>query len=200
MAVQITEKVLGALPERGSITVAALAQATGLSRRDISKCCDKLRVRGLAERPRTGHFQLTASGRAAKAAGARIRSGPQGPNGIKTPRPVSGTLRARLWTALRGLGKATIPELCQLACRDRERAAASNARKYIRVLERCGFVVRLRRRERGTAPTSNGFIRYLLLPGKDPGPKAPVVRERLGLLYDPNTRKSYSLETGEEVA
>ena len=109
-------------------------------------------------------------------------------------------MRERLWKALRGLGKATIPELCQLACRDGERAAESNAGKYLRQLERCGFVARMRRRESGTAPTSPGFVRYLLRPDKDPGPKAPVTRERLGLLYDPNSGKSYSLETGEEVA
>lgn len=201
MARWITEKVLWALPEDASqATAAALATATGLDRNAVYDCCNKLRQRGLVEKVKRGRYRLTVAGRAARGASQAIRSGPIGPNGIKRPRSVSGTLRERLWKALRSLGKATIPELCQLVCRDGERAAESNAGKYLRQLERCGFVARMRRRDSGTALTSPGFVRYLVRPDNDPGPKAPVARERLGLLYDPNSGKSYSLETGEEVA
>lgn len=201
MAAHITEKVLGALPGDASETTAArLATETGLDRNAVYDCCAKLRRRGLVERSKRGRYRLTTAGRAARAASQSIRSGPIGPNGIKTPRPVSGTLRERVWKALRRLGKATIPDLCQLASRGAERSAENNAGKYLRQLERCGFVAQMHRREPGTAPSSNGFVRYLLVPNRDPGPAAPVVRERLGLLYDPNSRKSYSLETGEEIA
>ena len=200
MVAHITEKVLGALPGDGSETTAAmLATETGLDRNAVYNCCNKLRRRGLAEKSERGRYRLTTAGCVARDASQPIRSGPTGPNDREVPRPVSGTLRARLWKALRRLGKATIPELCQLASRGAERAAESNAGKYLRQLERCGFVAQMRRREPGTAPTSNGFVRYLLVPDRDPGPEAPVVRERLGLLYDPNKRKSYSLDTGEEV-
>lgn len=200
MARWITEKVLGAMPGDGSeTTTAALAQVTGLTRREVSRCFrEVLNARGLANEARFGVYRLSPAGIAAREVGERITTAPLT---RKNGGPIhDDTFRSRVWKALRSLGKATVPELCQMAARGDEKLPERQVRNYLGYLVKAGYVSVLARRERGTAPTSAGFKRFLLLPHRDPGPKAPVVRRRLGQVYDPNSRKAYSLETGEEVA
>ena len=74
-----------------------------------------------------------------------------------------------------------------------ERDISSNIGKYLRGLERAGYLVRMPKREAGTALTSNGFARWWLPDDKDTGPRAPVLSVRKGTVYDPNTEGKVEL-------
>ena len=205
MARIITLTVLAAMPEDGSaMTISALAGATSLGRHRISRCfTDVLVIRGLARPARPGGYELTAAGIEAKRAGRPVSGPPVGRKKIDIHRNRDDTYRARVWKALRALNKATVPELCQLAQSDDEEAhdhKKAQVHRYLGALIKVGYVTRLRQREQGTAPGSPGFMRYLLLPEGNTGPKAPAMRGHRHELYDPNTGKTYSLDTGDEVA
>jgi hypothetical protein len=81
-------------------------------------------------------------------------------------------------------GKFTIPALLELAARD-EKNPRSAAGRYVRLLERAGYLRRLPRRESGTSLTSNGFIRWALI--RDTGINPPMPRRGGQEIYDPNT-------------
>lgn len=189
MTAKIINAILNALPVGDvGMTLAALARAVGEERTAVSQSCCRLVKRRLIERIGTGRYRLTATGRAARDAGGRLTTGPNGPHtGIR--KPEKNTFRGRFWVALRRLEKATISELVGMAAvdgRDGEKADYDNARKYLRALRAFGIVVILPRREPGTAPTSNGQLRFYLK--RDLGPLAPVVRtgRHEGGLWDPN--------------
>ena len=192
-----TGRLLAAMPGDGSpLSTAKLARVVELTRRETAKYFERLRIAGLAERVAHGVYRLTVAGRSAKATGRKLRSGPKGP--LTGQRVYTGTFRDRLWKALRATRKSTIPDLVVLAGAGDEKLPENNARKYLGWLVRAGFVVKMRRREPGVSLNSPGHVKYFLL--RDPGPEAPVYRPKSRDVYDPNTRKSYSLETGEEVA
>ena len=48
-------------------------------------------------------------------------------------------------------------------------------------------------RAAGTAPTSNGFVRWLLLPDRDSGPRAPVASSARRTVFDPHTGETFHL-------
>jgi hypothetical protein len=98
---------------------------------------------------------------------------------------VPGTLRERVWRALRLRRKASIPDLVMLVAEGGERDIESNIGKYLSALGRAGYLQKLPLRERGTALTSNGYIRWWLV--QDTGPLAPVWRVKADTVYDPNT-------------
>jgi len=176
--------VRDALAMGGCLTTAGLAEITGLDRKIISATLCRLILRGLVERVERGCFRLTAKGHLSAQRGEVIRSGPRRRHtGIKrSPRD---TFRQRAWMAMRMAGKFTVPEILQLAGRAGERGgSADNLHRYLRALEQAGYVRRLPVRERGTAPGSNGYVRWRLI--RDTGPLAPTVR-RNGTIIDRNT-------------
>lgn len=174
--------VLNALAPGDCLTLDRFGEALGdLTHRQITNAAARLVERGLVERVERGCFRLTPEGAAAREAGLVIRSGPRGP--MARRRPVRNSLQARLWRAMRVKGKFTIPALLELAARD-EKNPRHAAEKFIGALERAGYLLRLSRREPGTSPTSNGFVRWSLI--KDTGDLPPMPR-RDGTLYDPNT-------------
>lgn len=119
-------------------------------------------------------YSATAGGKAHVAAGNRIKSGPKGKRTGLTTYPQGA--RQRFWEAIRYLKKSTLAEMVEMVRRDDDPPPAlmiDNARQYFRKLSRAGIVVVMGARAAGDAPTSNGFIRYALLPGKDLGPIAP---------------------------
>lgn len=191
------QRLLAAMPgDGGPIATAKLTHDTGLTGRDTATYFERLRLAGLAERVARGVYRLTAAGRSAKATGQKLRRGPKGP--LTRQHICTGTFRDRVWKALRTRRKATIADLVVLAGTGDEKWPENNAAKYLGLLVRAGFVVRMRRREPGIWPSSPGHRKYFLQ--KDPGPKALVYRPKFRDVYDPNTRKSYSLETGKEIA
>lgn len=166
-------------------TVDDLVAATCVPRRQVVKSMGALWHRGLAE-PVDGNgcYRLTAAGEEARTAGRRLRSGPVRPHTGRR-RPVHGTMRERVWRALRIKVKATLPELVELAARGSERDAYGNARKYLRALEKAGYVRRLPARARGAAPTSPGHVKWVLL--RNTGPAPPAWHPVRGEVEDLNT-------------
>lgn len=181
--------VIGEAAPRDCITEARLAELTGYDARSVENCCLKLRKHGLLARTERGCHKLTAAGRAALEQGARIRSGPRGKwSGVNLQKE---TLRTRAWLGMRLKRKFTLDDLVMLAARGGERHAESNLGKYVRALARAGYVRQLQVREAGTAMTSNGFVRWMLV--QNTGPEAPVWRPSRGTVYDPNLHKSVAL-------
>lgn len=172
--------VVAAAP--AAVTVADLAAQTGRERHAIDKACGVLHRRGLVDRPTLGAYRITPAGQALLAAGGAVRAG--APGCARRVKVRSQTLRARLWTALAHRRKATLPELLTLAAVGDERNAEHNARRYLHLLEQTGYLLRLPTRAPGLAPTSPGYLKWLVL--RWTGPRAPVARARFTTLYDPN--------------
>lgn len=161
------------------LTTAALADLTGLSNHSVAQACCKLVSRGWIVRREKGCFELSAKGRKAAEAGETITSGSHSPRTEASPRrPRRQTVRDRMWTAIRTLKKFTLADLETMAG-----ASRCDAQRYTRVLASAGYLSRLRS-EPGTAPTSNGFHRYLLI--RPSGPEAPVYRAGRREVYDRN--------------
>lgn len=171
-------------------TTAQLAAATDLPCRSVVRFCDVLRRRGLAERVRPGCYRLTDAGFQFVNDGGCVRPGPCRPLTGKRNASMR-SLRAKLWAALRALEKGTVNDLLELAQTGTEKNATNNAQRYIAALRHAGYVRRLMQLEPGTAPTSNGFPRYLLV--KNTGPKAPVVDNKKKIVRDQNTGKIFQL-------
>jgi hypothetical protein len=185
--------VLQALPEAGAcVTVPQIAEATGIERRDVTKALDVLHRRKLAIRQRPGCFLVTAAGVAARDGGTTITCGPKGRHTGRRKAVRQTTLRDKAWRTMRSLVVFTLGDLIELA--DTEtRDPEGNLGRYVRALVAAGFVAELRRREPGTAPTSNGAKRYRLM--RDDGPQTPRISR--GELWDPNTETAYPLDGGE---
>lgn len=178
----------------GRASLDEVARATGLEPNDAATSLGVLYRRGLIDRPERGVYVLLDSGQVALDTAAPVKSGPTGPaSGI---RRCHDTLRERLWDALRMARKGSLPGLLRRACRGGERSPEKNAAKYLRALERVGIVRQLDWREPGTALTSPGRSRWLLV--KDLGPRAPIWSPRRVAVYDPNTGECYPVGDSHE--
>lgn len=173
------------------LTIDELDEATPISRRDIAKAMGKLILRGYAERIEAGCFRATEAGRAAHASGEVITSGPSGPHTAAANCPQAGTLRQRAWDAMRLGGTFSIPDLVVAADNGKDADPTSNLQRYLKGLERAGYLAALPVRERGTRPTSNGFRRFRLV--DDTGEIAPVLRPKKQEVYDHNRKETRSL-------
>lgn len=172
--------VLAQLRRADGVTLDQLVASCDGGRRQVSTTLVQLIRRGLAERASRGVYRLTEQGACAVDQGLRIRPGPRRP-WLHVRRQHKASVRQQAWTALRWLGKASVPDLLGVVG---EHAKPANLQKYLHLLERAGYLVRLPTREPGTAPTSNGHVRWSLV--RDSGPKAPVYRPRFGVVHDPN--------------
>ncbi len=167
------------------ITAARMVETTGMDAGQIDHSCAKLILHGFIDRTGPGCYVLTEAGRTAIAEGKKIVSGPKGPTG--KARRVADTVRERAWRAMRIRSKFSLPELVGLVTRDGDKDPESNVRKYLGALQKAGYLVKLPRREAGTAPTSNGYVRWMLLPERNTGPLAPVWSPGRHSVRDPNT-------------
>lgn len=161
--------------------MAQIAAPDGPSRQAVVMAAGVLADRGLIERPAPGHYRLTAAGRLAAESGQRITSGPWRGHAIGVQQR---SLRARLWRAMRALKKFGLTDLLLRAARGDEGDAENNAFKYCRALEKAGYLVRIRRQP-GEAPTSPGYVRWVLV--RDTGPMPPIWSHRTRQIFDPNT-------------
>jgi hypothetical protein len=174
------------------------ARAHGLARAKVVDYCETLVRRGFLERQvytgmrgqpcKPGCYTMTASAKAFLDEGRRIASG-QTRDG-KRQRLVTGGLRAKAWSAMRILKKFGLGDLLKHIADGSELDATSNLGKYVRALCAAGYLTELRR-EPGTAMTSNGFKRYLLV--RDTGLSAPVWNQRAGTVTDPNTLEVFPM-------
>lgn len=165
------------------VTLDELAAAVDRPRKKITGVISRLITDRYVVRRDRGCYEVTAAGRKADAAG--YKCGPQRPltAGCRKPRP--DTLQQRAWKVLRLRRRATVPEIVALAARPDEPNATNALHAYFSRLERAGYVVRLARRAPGTAPTSPGFVIWLLL--KDSGPHAPTHNSVTRVIHDRNT-------------
>lgn len=113
--------------------------------------------------------------------------------GQKGPRTVTTGLRQRAWWVLRARGTVTIPGVLSAIADGTEKAAASNIRRYFKALEYAGILTILPDRDRGKVATGQGFVRYRLV--RNNGRMAPVVRQSMGEVFDPNTDEVFKLLT-----
>lgn len=173
------------------ITVDRMSVLTGMDAVQIERAALKLRKHGLMEKTARGCHKLTESGVAAAAEGKQLRSGPNG--GWTGPKVNKASLRIRAWRAMRLKEKFSLPDLAMLCAQGEEKDIISNLRKYVHALERAGYLTRMARREPGTAPTSNGHIRWWLQPEKNTGLQAPVWSADKNTVYDPNTEQTIML-------
>ncbi|MAO57107.1 MAG: hypothetical protein CMM61_15630 [Rhodospirillaceae bacterium] len=180
------------------ISMDTLATDTGLPPREVSRCACKLIERGLLVRTEKGRYQITIEGRDVIASGTELSSGPRGALTQRRPRrPKRITFRQKLWRAMRikaaSAEKFTSEDLIALAASGRESNPQHNAGRYLRALVNTGYLRVMPTRAPGHALTSNGFYRYALI--RDTGPEAPVFRPLTGVVYDPNTEETHSLES-----
>lgn len=161
-----------------------------IARKEIVKAMNGLITRGLAERVERGCYQLTKDGEWSFLDQEVLTSGPNGAHSRRVRTIRRQTLRQRAWNVMR-LGKAfTIPELVT-ATSTGERDPVSALQRYCKQLERSGYLVRLPRRERGSRPGSNGYLRWRLL--DDTGPEAPIFKAKKQVMFDGNTREARPL-------
>lgn len=153
-----------------------------VSRKALVMSTNVLATRALISRPALGHYRITDAGLIAIDAGNGVKPGKRGPRQAQV---FSSSLRARVWLAMRAMGKFSIDDLLLRGAVGDEANAHDNVGRYLNALEAGGYLVRLRARAPGEAPTSRGYVRWLLV--RNTGPMAPVWRRRLERLYDPNT-------------
>ncbi|BCB26451.1 hypothetical protein SKTS_13370 [Sulfurimicrobium lacus] len=169
------------------VDIDLLVHHTKMERKQIANSCAILVNRELIERIKPGCYKLLPAGHVLIARGFEVKSGPRGETAVKQH---TDTLRMKAWRAMRQRKKFSLGDLLVLVANGGEKAIENNVGQYLRALERAGYLTRMARREPGTAMTSNGFIRYLLV--KDSGPLAPIWRPSKETVYDPNTQEEHS--------
>lgn len=170
---------------------ADLVHSTGLTEIQVERACLKLRKHGFLEKCEQGCHTITEAGRIAMASGKKITSGPNGKH--TAPKVNKNSLRIKVWRAMRIRQKFSIPELTALVAQGGEKDITSNIGKYIRALQKAGYLAEMGKREKGSAMTSNGYKRYWLLPDRNTGMQAPVWRVAAKAIYDPNTELEHVL-------
>lgn len=174
------------------ITNARLVELTGLKPKQVESSTGLLQQNGFIKVVDKGCFRITQAGITALDQKTSLRSGPKGQ--LQNPRIFKDSLRVRVWRAIRIRSSFSIPELLPIVTNGSEKDAESNIYKYLRALESAGYLIRMGKRQRGTALTSNGFARWRLDLEKNTGPQAPVWRMSRGTVFDPNTGEEVTLK------
>lgn len=172
--------VLGAIG-KGHLSVEDLSHHLPIDRRKVAKAAGKLLLRGLVQRIETGVYSLTTEGWQILEFGLTIKSGPKGK---RTWKPgLKNTFRQRAWKAMRLTKRFTIPEIVMLAADDKSKNPENNLSRYLKGLQKSGYVVELSSRTEDGKLTSNGLKVWRLI--KDTGDIAPVLTLD-GILKDLN--------------
>lgn len=172
-----SDAILTALALHGArecVTTARLAEHAMMDVRAVQNACALLLRHDFISRTQRGCHKITASGLAAHQQSAQVRPGKHAPN----------PLRQRAWAAMRIAQKFSIPDICLMAAEGNERDIEFALGKYLRALERAGYLVRLPVKERG------GFIRYRLV--RSSGPLAPQWRAIDNTVRDANTDEVFT--------
>lgn len=165
----------------GPLSPEVVMENLSLNRRQFNDALRRLQIRGYAI-VTDGGISLAEAGRLANERGEVISGGAH--RQVKRAR---NTFRQRAWAAMRIRGTFTIGEIVSDATVESDIQARDNAARYLCRLGQAGYVRELRRRVPGTVAGSNGFKRYQLV--ENTGPLAPVFREYLCAIHDPNLGK-----------
>lgn len=184
-AQQVLVEIVG-----GNTHLATLAEAIGKTRNDVVMAVQCLKRRKLVSSSAPGIYEVTDAGRAFLAEGRTVASGQDSPR----PRQKTRGLRQRAWWVIRARTVVTIPDLLSTLSDGSEKNASKNLARYLAALVATGFLEETGRVP-GTARTSNGHKRYRL--ARNNGRQAPVVRQRQGEVFDPNTGESFPIDGGE---
>lgn len=184
---EIQTAVLYAIGEQ-CVLLGDLAEQLELERKQVGCAAAELVRKGYVERREPGCFALSLEGRSFMAAGRKFTTGPNGPLQVdRGPTKARLTIRQRAWNVMRIRGKFSVPDL-QIAAVDGDDAAVQvTLRRFCRQLVKAGVLVQLAKKERGTALSSPGFNRYMLV--KDLGPMVPSYRRGSRVLFDHNAQK-----------
>lgn len=184
-------KIIGEHAPNECITEKRLVNLTKLKEKQVENAMRKLRKHELVVLTSPGCYRLTDAGKAALATEAALRSGPSGT--YQTVRIHKNSLRRRVWHAIRIRKKFSIREIEPLVATGNEADIVNNIGKYLRALEKAGYLIKMKKREVGSVLTSNGHVRWWLPDESNTGPIAPVWRQDKNTLFDPNTGKEVSL-------
>lgn len=167
----------------GPMTRKEIQIALGFDWRQTTNAARSLGKRGYLDVLADGRYALSPAGQEAARAGLIITGGPKGQ--VKV---TADTFRERAWRSIRVRKTFTIGEIVADAIRMDSTEPSrphDNAGRYISRLRQAGYLREQGRRQRGTASGSNGFKQFILL--RNTGPRAPIYREALGVIHDPNT-------------
>lgn len=192
----LMQTLLNVLAEGHDMTPSHAASLFKRSRNVAQNALANLARRGLALSV-CGAYAATPQGVSFIESGAEIKSGPRGPRG--TPRIVNDTLRVKVWRAIRIKGKFGLEDLARSVLDGSEPAQdpLNNIGRYVSALAATGYLVEMKRRTPGIAPTSPGKKRWMLV--RDTGPQAPVRRGN-GEVYDQNEDRVYRKGGSHDLA
>ncbi len=173
------------------ITNEKLVNLTGLTKTQVERSTQNLHSNGFIKRIESGCYRITQGGILALENSKSMRSGPKGAG--QAPKQHKESLRVRAWRAIRIRKNFAIDDLIPLVIKGEEKDATSNIRKYIVALESAGYLIRMQKKKPGTALTSNGYTRWRLDLERDSGPQAPIWRQHLGTVFDPNTGEEHTM-------
>jgi len=197
LRVLVTAREPLSLDEVCRLSLGAAAPVGSNPRKQVVKCLGRLIGRGLAKAltaheqafPRTqnGGYEATKDGRAFEKAGRNVSEHvldyPAVTKPKVGPKANGDAFRDDLWKAFRFKKKASLRELIEVVDKHGVVKVDTLAAAWMKALIGAGVAVLLPVRERGFAPTSNGFKRYALL--RDLGPKPP--KPAADFLLDQNT-------------
>lgn len=164
----------------GPLTRAEVKERLGFDWRQTTNSARALMRRGYLTVLEGGSYQLSDAGREAAGRGEAVSGGRH-----VAVKSVRDTFRERAWRAMRVRKVFTIGEVVADAVSEAEGQPRDNAARYINRLKQAGYIKEAPRRVPGTAIGSNGFKRFVLV--RNTGPRAPVYREALASIHDPNT-------------
>lgn len=176
----------------GTCQLSEIATTLGRNCDAVINAVQQLKRRGFVIIKAPGLYQITDAGQAWLDAGKTIKSGQTSAR----PRTATRGLRQRAWWVIRARKSVTQPELMSTLADGDEKDPASNLNRYLRALERAGFLQSSVQRVAGCALTSPGHKRYLLV--RDNGRLAPVFRQTAGVVFDPNTGETFAIAESQE--
>lgn len=163
-------------------------------RRRVQEALSRLARRGYAI-AQGGSYLCTPEGLIFSESGEEIKCGPAGCE-YRKARVVDGTIRTKAWRAMRIKGKFSLEDLGRAVLDGSEagKEPLENIRKYVIGLQKTGYLIEMKRRVPGSAPTSNGSKRWML--SRDTGPLAPIIRKG-ETVWDQNEAKEYPFAKDE---
>ena len=184
----LMQNLLQLLAQGQKLKPSEAAKLMSKSRQLMQEGFSKLAKRGYAI-SLSGEYVCTPEGLIFAQSGQEIKSGPAGFERQK-PRVIDGSIRTKAWRAMRIKVKFSLEDLGRSVLDGSEggKDPLENIRKYVAGLQKTGYLIEMKRRIPGSAPTSNGSKRWMLV--RNTGPLAPVIRKG-NQVWDQNEERNY---------